>query len=210
MERRPIHPGRVAWSGERSEIRLRAGDAAGPMALLLRVVLSPHGRGHLAVLLGAPGQRAGWPDAPNLVLSDNHALGSWLMADFVSRLPGWRDAAALADCTWRDCREVATDAAGFPGELRETLSGDGVRLELRWQELGDPVAVETAATASLTGRHDMYGVGVEAGAAAILLNGEALAGTLGSTPWHGRSGSGARLSLSETWVSPPETRDHDD
>lgn len=56
MTRIPINPGRVDWSDENPGIYLKT-DPAGDytaLALFFRVVLSPHGSGHAALVLSAP------------------------------------------------------------------------------------------------------------------------------------------------------------
>ena len=73
MTRVAINPGKVEWSGENPGIYLKA-DPNGPyctLALFFRVVLSPYGRGHAALVLGAPDAPQGWPHVPNLLLTDN-------------------------------------------------------------------------------------------------------------------------------------------
>ena len=57
MERIPINPGSVDWSGENPGMYLKE-TPDGPFVTLIsffRVVLSPHGRGHAAFLLLDPG-----------------------------------------------------------------------------------------------------------------------------------------------------------
>jgi hypothetical protein len=66
MERIPINPGSVDWSGEKPGMHLKE-TPDGPFVTLIsffRVVLSPHGRGHAAFLLLDPhgdGKIAGKP-----------------------------------------------------------------------------------------------------------------------------------------------------
>ena len=56
MKRVSINPGRVEWSGENPGIYLKTagGTAYSTLALFFRVVLSPFGRGHAAIVLGEP------------------------------------------------------------------------------------------------------------------------------------------------------------
>ena len=55
---------------------------------------------------------------------------------------------------------------------------------------------------SATGRHEMYSIFLEAGAAEIRLNGTALPGQVAERQFFGRTMSTAFLAFSETWVIP--------
>ena len=76
MTRISINPGRVDWSGENPGIYLKetADSDFATLALFFRVVLSPHGRGHAAIVLGAPDEAAGWPEVSNFIINDNHLV----------------------------------------------------------------------------------------------------------------------------------------
>ena len=90
MTRTSINPGRVDWSGENPGIYLKSnpGDAEySALALFFRVVLSPYGRGHAAIVLGAPDSALGWPDVPNLIMTDNQRLMRWIVEGWVTKMP---------------------------------------------------------------------------------------------------------------------------
>src|SRR5690606_12810194 len=75
----PVNPGRVEWSGENPGIYLK--DASGnwqALAVFFRVVTSPLGRGAGVLVLGAPGDTANHPRAPNVCLTDNAPMMKWL------------------------------------------------------------------------------------------------------------------------------------
>ncbi len=76
MTRVSINPGRVDWSGENPGIYLKehASGEYSALALFFRVVLSPYGRGHAAIVLGAPDREVGWPEAP---MTDTPAMALW-------------------------------------------------------------------------------------------------------------------------------------
>ena len=89
MTRTSINPGRVDWSGENPGIYLNldpAGDYTA-LALFFRVVLSPFGRGHAALVLGEPDQAKGWPDVPNFIMTDNQRMMRWIVDGWVTKMP---------------------------------------------------------------------------------------------------------------------------
>ena len=62
MSRIPHNPGRVEWSGENPGIYLKENSqdtSYSTLALFFRVVMSPHGRGTAAIVLGAPDKAGG-------------------------------------------------------------------------------------------------------------------------------------------------------
>ena len=57
----PHNPGKVEWSGENPGIYLKSDPANAEydtLALFFRVALSPYGRGHAGLVLGAPAEAA--------------------------------------------------------------------------------------------------------------------------------------------------------
>ncbi len=207
MTRTSVNPGRVEWSGENPGIYLKESSGApdySTLALFFRVVLSPHGRGHAALVLGAPDTAAGWPDAPNFIMTDNQRMMRWIVDGWVARMPTFVGRPGLAGMAWLDCESVARD----PGDLRtrysETLYGSGVGVEMIWRDLGTPLPIEVSPANSATGEHDMYSVFLEARAADVLVNGTPLPGRVQDRMFFGRRMSTAFLAFSETWVTPGE------
>jgi len=203
MNRTSINPGSVEWCGENSCICLKQGKRDSALALLYRVVLSPHGRGCGCIVLGAPDDGAGWPQAPNLLLADNQPLMRWVVDGWVSRMQQFRNLAGFGHMTWLDL-DSSVRIPGADG-LRhaETLRGPGVEVELNWWNLGMPVPVEAGREHSGTGRHEMYSVFVEAGKASVLINGTELSGSVANRKMFGRTMKSAFLALSQTWVALP-------
>jgi hypothetical protein len=77
MKRIAHNPGRVEWSGENPGIYLKANSTDSDyctLALFFRVTLSPYGRGHAAIVLGAPDTAHGWPQVPNFIMTDNQRM----------------------------------------------------------------------------------------------------------------------------------------
>ena len=91
MDRIPVNPGSVEWSGENPGIYLKLdpdGDYS-VVALFFRIVLSPHGRGVGAIILGDPDTAAGYPEVPNLCLTDNRPMMTYLLDNFASKFQHW-------------------------------------------------------------------------------------------------------------------------
>ena len=207
MKRTSINPGRVEWSGENPGIYLKndpAGTRYDVLALFFRVVLSPYGRGHAGLVLGAPDEARGWPKVPNLIMTDNQRLMRWIVDGWVTRMPTFIGKAGLDAMTWLDCDSVEKRPGDLKGRYSETLRGSGVTLELIWRDMGPPLPVEVTKENSATKAHEMYLVFLEAKAAEVRINGTKLRGQVADRQFFGRTMSTAFLAFSETWVTPQE------
>ncbi len=147
MNRTSINPGRVEWCGENPFIQLQEGGSVSALALFFRIVLSPYGRGCAGLVLGAPHRAAGWPDAPNLLMTDNQRLLRRIVDGWVNGMPAFRDLPGLGGMTWIDLEESLRIPDPAAGRHTESLSGAGVSVELIWDGLGAPFAVEAGETA---------------------------------------------------------------
>ncbi len=204
MTRVSINPGRVDWSGENPGIYLKTdpdGDYTA-LALFFRVVLSPYGRGHAAIVLGAPDEAKGWPDVPNFIMTDNQRMMRWIVEDWVSKMPTFVGRNGLPAMSWLDVASVERRAGDLKTSYSEILRGSGVTLEMKWQDMGPPLPVEVTKENSATKEHEMYSVFLEAKQAGIIINGTPLPGTVGDRQFFGRTMSTAFLAFSETWVTP--------
>ena len=204
MTRTSINPGRVDWSGENPGIYLKK-DPKGDyttLALFFRVVLSPYGRGHAAIVLGAPDAAQGWPDVPNFIMTDNPRLMHWIVEGWVQKMPTFVGKAGLQAMSWLDCDGVEKRPGDLKSRYSETLRGSGVTLEMVWRDMGAPIPVEVTAENSATKEHEMYSVFLEAGDAEITINGTPLQGKVADRQFFGRKMSTAFLAFSETWVTP--------
>ena len=200
-----INPGRVDWSGENPGIYLKtdpAGETYDTLALFFRVVLSPHGRGHAALVLGAPDAAEGWPAAPNLIMTDNQRMMRWIVDGWVARMPTFAGKAGLGAMAWLDCDAVERRPGDLKTRYSETLRGSDVTVEMIWKDMGPPLPVEVTPETSATKAHEMYSVFLEAREAEIRINGTALAGQVAERRFFGRPMSTAFLAFSETWVTP--------
>ena len=207
MKRISVNPGRVEWSGENPGIYLKesADSDYSTLALFFRVVLSPFGRGQAALILGAPGEASGWPDAPNMLMTDNQVLMRWILDGWVARFPAFRDRPGLGGMAWLDIESASRQPSDLKSLYSETVRGSGVTAELAWRGLGAPLPAEISKENSPTGKHEMYSVFLEAESATVSINGTALPGRVASRQFFGRTMSTAFLAFSETWVSPLES-----
>ncbi|MCC6468239.1 MAG: hypothetical protein IT563_07955 [Alphaproteobacteria bacterium] len=199
----PFSPNRVSWSGENPGIYLRE-SAEGKftaLASFFRVVLSPHGPGKAVVVCAAPDKAAG-ADAGNFVLSDNDKLARWLVSDFLSHFGAFKDKPAVKSLAY-----LKLDKAETRGDVRsswvESISGGGHKVEMSWSELGEPVCVDVPPAQSATGRHQMYSLFINAGAASLVVDNKKMPGGVFARPFFGRdTGRTAFLAFSETWLNP--------
>ena len=207
MTRVSINPGRVDWSGENPGIYLK-NDAADAdysvLSLFFRVVLSPYGRGHAAIVLAAPDEAKGWPDVTNFIITDNQRMMRWIVDGWVSRMPTFVGKAGLEAMTWLDLDSVHRNPGDLKSSYSEILRGSDVTLEMNWRDMGAPIPVEVTRENSATKAHEMYSVFLEAGAASVVVNGSPLPGSVQNRQFFGRTMSTAFLAFSETWVTPEE------
>ena len=208
MNARIAHnPGRVDWSGENPGIYLKTAPenpAYDTLALFFRVVLSPYGRGHAAIVLGAPDQAEGWPKVPNFIMTDNQRLMRWIVDGWVAKMPTFVGKAGLGAMSWLDSDSVEKRPGDLKSRYSETLRCSGVTLEMIWRDMGPPVPVEVTKENSATKAHEMYSVFLEAKAAEVRINGTKLSGQVADRQFFGRTMSTAFLAFSETWVTPQE------
>ena len=203
----PHNPGRVDWSGENPGIYLKKNanqDYYDTLALFFRVVLSPYGRGHAALILGAPDQARGWPRVPNLIMTDNQRMMRWIVDGWVSKMPTFIGKPGLQAMTWLDCDSVEKRPGDLKSRYSETLRGSGATVELIWHDMGPPMPVEVTRENSATKAHEMYSVFLEAKSAQVVINGTPLLGEVAERQFFGRTMSTAFLAFSETWVTPQE------
>lgn len=200
----PITPGVVDWTGENPGILLKNDDGSfAAMALFFRVAWSPVGQGQVLLLYGSPDEAEASTDAPNLILSDNHALSEYLLENFIGRLAAFRDAPAFNNLEHLVAHSVETSGDPMSHRYSETISGEGYSVELVWEDLEAPRALELEPEQVGSGIHTMYTVLVPARAAQIIVNGRSLPGELGTRVQAGFETTTAFLYFSETWIIPP-------
>ncbi len=206
MTRVSVNPGRVEWSGENPGIYLKENPNADytTLALFFRVVLSPYGRGHSAIVLGNPDEALGWPDVSNFIMTDNQRMMRWIVDGWVKKMPTFKGRAGLTGMTWLDIDSIQKRPGNLKLGYHEIIRGSGITLEMSWMNLGTPIPVEVTVGNSATKEHEMYSVFLEAGAAGVTVNGTPLSGSVQSREFFGRTMNTAFLAFSETWITPAD------
>ena len=201
----PVTPGTVDWTGENPGILLK--DAHGDfsaMALFFRVAWSPVGQGQVLLLYGTPGTVAGTPGAPNVLLSDNAALTGFLKENFIAKLAAFANAPAFATLPEVHAQTVRSSGDPMGHRYSETIVGGDLAVELVWEDLEPPRALELTPDQVGTAEHTMFTLLVPARSAQIIVNGRVLPGAPGTRVQAGVETTTAFLYFSETWVIPPE------
>jgi len=203
----PVTPGVVDWTGENPGILLKGEDGNfSAMALFFRVAWSPVGQGRVLLLFGSPSKAAGTPDAPNVLMSDNTDLARYLKDNFIGKLAAFRDAPAFESLPLRSVQAVRTSGDPMGHRYSETISSEGLTVELVWEDLEPPRALELTPDQVGTGEHTMFTLLVPAQNAQIIVNGHSLPGQVGRRVQAGYETTTAFLYFSETWVIPPVTQ----
>ena len=200
----PITPGVVDWTGENPGILLKNDDDSfAAMALFFRVAWSPVGQGQVLLLYASPNEENGSTEAPNIILSDNDELSHYLLENFIGRLAAFRDAPAFQSLTHLVAQSVHSGGDPMSHRYSETVAGEGYTIELVWEQLEAPRALELMPNQVGSGIHTMYTVLVPAQQAQIIVNGKSLPGKLGTRVQAGFETTTAFLYFSETWIIPP-------
>ena len=195
----PYTTGAVSWTGENPGMYLKD-DPAGDWTSLLcffRVTWSPQGMGHALVILEDPSGMN--PAAVNLCLTDNEAMARFVVNDFMAHFAAFRGRALIRDLPFRALESVRR-GGDARGSYTEHVTGSGLDVELRWDALGEPYAVDMHPEQTATGRHQMYSLFVDSDEASCTLNGRRLPGRVVPRPVHGRESRSAFLAFSETWI----------
>jgi len=196
-----VFNGTVEWSGENPGISLKE-TPDGPFVVLasfFRVVLSPHGRGHVLVLLQSPHEANPRAERGNYCLHDNEALARYLVTEFVSNFGAFKGVAGLGGLVYRRLDSVA--ASGDPASTyNETVNAGDLDVRLTWTGLGDPFCFALPPDRSATGKHHMPSLFVGCQAATVTVNGRTLAGKPVPREMAGHTITTAMLAFSETWI----------
>src|SRR5690606_6133288 len=120
------------------------------------------------------------------------------------KLAAFRNAPAFEHMPVKLAQAVRSSGDPMGHRYSETISGDGLTVELVWEDLEPPRALELMPDQVGTGAHTMFTVLVPARAAQIIVNGHCLPGRIGTRVQAGMETTTAFLYFSETWVIPPE------
>lgn len=201
MARSPIHPGRVAWTGENPGIYLK-GTQDGPwtgLATFFRITCSPFGRGRGVLLLDQPNVEKGLPEAQNFLISDNEKLARYLVADFFSKFASFRVSPGIRAITY-----LALTAARREGDAvssyAEIVASKDYEVVMRWTQLGAPYAVDMPPEKGPTQRHEMYSLFLDSSDASVTVNGRPLKGKVAQRDFADTKKPTAFLAFSESWM----------
>lgn len=200
----PLAPGRVDWSGENPGILLKE-TADGPfsaMALFFRVAWSPVGQGHVLLLYQNP--LSNEEGVGNVLIGDSPPLVDYLKDRFIARLPAFRDAPAFASLVHLPARSVRSGGDPMSRRYTETISAPGTAVQLVWEDLEAPRAMELPPELTGTRAHFMSTLLVPARQAHIFVNGRRLSGQPAKRVQAGLDTTTAFLYFSETWVIPSD------
>ena len=198
----PIHPGRVAWTGENPGIYLKD-TQDGPWTGLMtffRIMWSPHGRGHGVLLLGRPLEELGLPAVRNFCITDNEPLARYLVAEFFSKFMSFRASPGLKAITYLPLTEVRREG-DTRSTYREVVKSTEFEVVMTWSKLGEPYAVDMPPEKGPTKAHEMYSLFVDSGEAGVTVNGTPLRGKVVERDFADVRKSTAFLAFSESWMS---------
>jgi len=202
MDRMPINPGKVDWSGENPGMYLKE-SADGPFITLIsffRVVLSPKGRGHAAFILQDPHGDGKSAAKPNLCITDNEPMAEYLRDGFVANFGAFKGIKGLPGVRMVPGWDFMPAGDGKTHHTEWFRSSVG-QVSLTWNDLGAPFLVEMPKDKSATGKHEMFSLFVDVRAVAVSINGRGVAGKPFPREFAGKKDSStAFLAFSETWV----------
>lgn len=200
----PLASGNVDWTGENPGILLKEAPD-GPfsaMALFFRIAWSPAGQGQVLLLYARPDGPGGPTQRDNVLISDNPALADYLKANFIALLPGFGNLSAFPNLPHLQALRVRTDGDPMGQRYTETVVAPDIVVELVWERLDPPRALELPPELTGTKVHSMATLLVPARDAQIIVNGRRLPGQPARRMQAGVETTTAFLYFSETWVRP--------
>ena len=199
----PIHPGEVVWTGENPGILLKESDD-GPfsaIALFFRIYYSPVGRGTALLILEEPNDPVSLPKACNALICDSAELAAYIKKDFIEKLP------VFAALPGYQASTVVALTESYPlGDprtcYREIIKTDALDIELVWDQLSQPTALELPAELTGAKENELYTILIESRDPTININGKRLRGNPVERIQAGIKTTTAFLYFSETWIRP--------
>jgi len=200
----PVNSGKIWWSGDNPGMLLKESED-GPwtaMTLFFRIVYTPAGRGNALFLYEQPDSGESLPDVCNVVLHDNEDMARWLTENFVARLPGPFSESpafdALQYVPLTECRVSGDTSSRYV----QTVKAEGLEVDLIWDRLGTPTALELSPEHVGTKSHNLFNLLVESRDASIVVNGRRLPGTVMPRQQAGMDTTTGFVYFSEIWIEP--------
>jgi hypothetical protein len=197
----PIHPGKVAWTGENPGIYLKDvqdGPWTGLMCFF-RIFYSEHGMGTGIVVLDQPGVAQGYPGVFNFCISDNEPLARYLIDEFLSKFASFRVSPGLQAVTHLSMIESRREGSTLSTYMEVVRSAD-LEVVATWKKLGSAYAVDMPAENGPTKLHQMYSLFLDAEEGLVTINGRPLPGKVVQRDFAGTRKSTAFLAFSESWM----------
>ena len=201
MSRSPIHPGRVAWTGENPGIYLKD-TQDGPwtgLATFFRITWSEFGRGTGVLLLDQPNVEKGLPEVENFCISDNEKLARYLVAEFFSKFASFRVSPGIKAISYLPLISARREGDAVKN-YSEVVTAKGYEVVMAWKSLGAPYAVDMPPEKGPTQRHEMYSLFLDAPDASVTVNGRALKGKVAKRDFADTRKPTAFLAFSESWM----------
>lgn len=198
----PINPDHLDWTGENPGIMLKERED-GPwsaLALFFRIAWSTHGRGTALVLYEKPDVARTFPEVRNVVITDNEPMARYLMRDFVARFGVFGEVAAFKAMGYMPLTHARTTGDPTGNRVTETVCSGNLAIEMVFEELGKPTALELPPALSGTGAHTMFSLLVESRRATIMVNGQRLPGHPVPREQAGIQTTTAFLYYAESWL----------
>ena len=200
----PVNPGKIWWSGDNPGMLLKESED-GPwtaMTLFFRIVYTPAGRGNALFLYEQPDSGESLPNAYNVVLHDNEDMARWLAENFVARLPGpFSESPAFKALQYVPLTECHT-SGDTSSRYIQTVKAEGVEIDLIWDRLGMPTALELSPEHVGTRSHNLFNLLVESRDASIVVNGRRLPGKVMPRQQAGMDTTTGFVYFSEIWIEP--------
>ena len=200
----PVNPGKIWWSGDNPGMLLKESED-GPwtaMTLFFRIVYTPAGRGNALFLYEQPDSGESLPNAYNVVLHDNEDMARWLAENFVARLPGpFSESPAFKALQYVPLTECHT-SGDTSSRYIQTVKAEGMEIDLIWDRLGMPTALELSPEHVGTRSHNLFNLLVESRDASIVVNGRRLPGKVMPRQQAGMDTTTGFVYFSEIWIEP--------
>jgi len=201
MTRSPIHPGRIAWTGENPGIYLKE-TQDGPwtgLATFFRITWSPLGRGAGVLLLDQPTVVRGPPEVLNFCITDNERLARYLVADFFSKFASFRVSPGIKTISYLPLTAERRGGDSI-SNYAEIVASKDYEVVMTWKGLSTPYAVDMPPEKGPTQRHEMYSLFLDAADASVTINGRPLKGRVVQRDFADTKKSTAFLAFSESWM----------
>ena len=200
----PVNPGKIWWSGDNPGILLKETED-GPwtaLALFFRTVFTPEGRGHALFLYEQPNLSESLPAANNVVITDNEKMARWLADNFVGALPGaFSESPAFKALKYIPLTDVSV-YGDTSSRYVQSVKADGIDVELIWDQLGTPTALELSPEHVGTRSHEVFNLLIESRDASIKVNGRPLPGRVMPRDQAGIKTTTGFVYFSEVWIIP--------